>query len=106
MFELTEKAAMVIGGAGYLAKPVCDALAEQGASVAVADYDLDGATELAEKLNAHPAGNRAEAFYVDVRDTNSVHTCLQRVAETFGQLDILVNATYVPHGDQIGRAHV
>ena len=41
MFILTNKPALVAGGAGYLGVPVCKAIAKQGAAVMVADISAD-----------------------------------------------------------------
>ena len=52
MFDLTDKVALIVGGAGYLGEPICKGLAAQGANVVIADiaYDRANATAKAGEL--------------------------------------------------------
>ena len=89
MIDLSEKIALVTGGAKGAGKGICLALAGQGASVAVADIDEQGASEVASELSAR--GPRSVAFEIDVTDRASVDWVVPRVVEEFGKIDILVN---------------
>ena len=83
------KSAVVTGGAGGIGRAVCDALASEGASVAVVDVD-EGAVE--ETVSALRSAHRlpAEGFVVDVRDATSVLALMRDVNEAFGGPYVLI----------------
>ncbi len=83
------KSAVVTGGAGGIGRAVCDALASEGASVAVVDVD-DGAVE--ETVSALRGAHRlpAEGFVVDVRDATAVVALMRDVNEAFGGPYVLI----------------
>jgi NAD(P)-dependent dehydrogenase (short-subunit alcohol dehydrogenase family) len=64
--------------------------AREGASVVVADIDVDGGSEVATSLDALGA---ADASFVatDVADRSAVHAMVDAAVSRFGGLDILVN---------------
>lgn len=93
LFGLDGRVAVVIGaGAGGLGARAATALAEHGATVAVADLPGDGA-RLAETASACGAGTRTHA--VDVTDESSVRDLADRVVADHGRVDIVVNAAGV-----------
>ena len=63
------------------------ALAEQGASLLVADVDFDAVERLAGELGE----GRAVAFRADVSDLSEVDRMVEQCAATYGSVDILVN---------------
>jgi NAD(P)-dependent dehydrogenase (short-subunit alcohol dehydrogenase family) len=89
-FDLTDRTALVTGGAGLLGKEFCRTLAEAGAAVVVADLNEDAAIEEAESLLKE--GFRALGIRTDVTDRGSVSRVVESALETFGRLDILVNS--------------
>ena len=87
--DLRDRTALVTGGASGIGRGICLALAEQGASVAVADINLEGAeTVVAEVANE---GVRTLATAVDVTNKKSIEEMVTQVMDRWGQLDILVN---------------
>lgn len=86
---LSGRVIIVTGGAASLGKSICETLAEQGASVVIADRDGAAALQL-EKLIAG-GGGKALAVEVDVLDPSALQRLLDRTVETFGQVDGLVN---------------
>ena len=98
MFRLDEKVAVVAGGAGYLGRAVCRGMIEQGASVVVSDLDQKRAESFVEELSAGEFMGRCLALSLDLRKKESVAGLIDDVAKKLGRLDILVNATYAPHG--------
>jgi len=85
-FEITGKVAVVTGGAGVLCAAMCRELAAAGAKVAVLDLRLDPAESLAADL-----GNGSIGLACNVLDKASVEAAAQKVMDTFGRVDILIN---------------
>lgn len=67
--SLSGRLAVVTGGASGIGEAVCLVLAEEGATVVVADKQLEAARKVAASL---PGGARHQAVYVDVGDSDSV----------------------------------
>ncbi len=89
MFDLTGRAALVTGGGSGIGRSICAGLAENGADVAVADLNLDGARETVEMLGKY--GRKAFAIKADVTKATEVESMVQQVVANFGKLDIAVN---------------
>lgn len=87
-FDLTGRVAIVTGGAGLLGRQHSEALAEAGAHVVVAD--LADAETVAEAVGK-ASGRCCLGIRTDVADLASVSALVERTAEAFGRLDILVN---------------
>lgn len=83
--EFMDRVALVTGGASGIGRAVARAFTSQGARVAVADVDADGA----EKVVAD--AGRGLAVAVDVTDTDSVRAGVDRVLAAWGRIDVLVN---------------
>lgn len=86
MFRLDDKIALVTGAARGIGAATARTLARQGARVAVADLDQDGAKNIANEI-----GNGAEAFRADLSNVEECKALTAVVAGRFGRLDILVN---------------
>ena len=87
---LEGKVAVVTGGACGLGRAICEALAEAGARIAVADIDADGAQAVASALTERFDG-RHIAVASDVSSKASVDSMIGATVEAFGRVDILVN---------------
>ena len=83
------KVAVVTGGGGALCSIIAEALAENGASVAILDIRKDAAQTVASRI--HEKGGKAIAVRADVTDRASVEEASRTVLEAFGTVDILVN---------------
>jgi NAD(P)-dependent dehydrogenase (short-subunit alcohol dehydrogenase family) len=89
LFDLTGKVAVITGGAGGIGTVYGRAIAEAGASVALADLNGDAAVAAAAELEAD--GFSAMGVQVDITDPVSANAMAARVVERFGGIDILVN---------------
>ena len=89
--RLAGKIAIVTGGAQGFGKGIAEAMAAEGAFIAVADLNLEGALVCAGELNAEYGEDTAMAVEVDVSDEASVERMVQETVLSFGGLDILVS---------------
>ena len=87
-FRLDGRHALVTGGASGIGEHTVRALAGAGASVIVADLNLEGAKTLAQTL-----GEAVSAVQIDVTDPASI----RQVFESLDRLDILVNNAGIAH---------
>jgi NAD(P)-dependent dehydrogenase (short-subunit alcohol dehydrogenase family) len=85
-FSIKYQVAVVTGGTGVLCESMCRALADEGAKVAVLGRRKDRVESLAEEL-----GSDAIGVTCDVLDKQSLATAAQKVLDTFGRVDILIN---------------
>jgi len=84
--RVKDKVALVTGGANGLGKGDCERLAEEGATVIVADIDADGAKAVADAI-----GGGAIRRELNVADEEVWQSLYADIEERFGRLDILVN---------------
>jgi NAD(P)-dependent dehydrogenase (short-subunit alcohol dehydrogenase family) len=89
MRRLEDKIALVTGAGAGIGRAVAETFAREGARVVVADRDGEAAREVADSITK--SNGAAEAETVDVTDTEQVKALMQRLAEKFGRLDVLVN---------------
>lgn len=90
LFSLKGKTALVTGGTGVLGGAMALALAEAGANVAVLGRREHKLQEMVKKIKQEEVEGLALA--ADVRDSGQLETANQKLLDTFGKLDILVNA--------------
>jgi 3-oxoacyl-[acyl-carrier protein] reductase len=83
---LTDRVALVVGGAGGIGAAIAEAFCIEGATVVVADRSAKAAQETAQAIGA--AGSVA----MDVTAQASVDAAAQEVLATHGRIDILVNS--------------
>jgi 3-oxoacyl-[acyl-carrier protein] reductase len=84
-----DKVAIITGAGQGIGEGYARALAAEGASVAVADLNMERAGRVAKEIEA--AGGRAIAVRVDVADPGSADAMAATVTEAFGGIDFLVN---------------
>ena len=90
LFSLEGKNALVTGGGRGLGRTMAQALAEAGASVAVASREEAVCAVAAREIEVS-TGCRALGTKLDVSDKESVDALVKKVSEAFGSIDILVN---------------
>jgi 2-hydroxycyclohexanecarboxyl-CoA dehydrogenase len=89
MFELTDKVAIVTGGAVGIGRGIALALAGQGADIAIADISPEQASDTLAEIEK--LGRRAVVIKCDVTRKEEVDRMVQEVLDTLGKIDILVN---------------
>ena len=87
--SLTDRCAVVTGGAQGFGYAIARRLAEAGAYVVIADRNREGADRAASKLAA--LGYDVGAHEVDISDPASVEAMIETAASHTGRVDILVN---------------
>lgn len=88
-FRLDRQVALVTGASKGIGWDVAKALANAGASVAVAARDVDALQQLAAEIRSD--GGKALVVELDVRDVGQIGEAFGRVRMHFGSLDVLVN---------------
>lgn len=81
--------AIVTGAGRSLGKAIAEALHERGYSIAVTDYDLDVAVDVARQLS--PNGSTAKPYRLDVQSKSNIEAIFGQVAHEMGQPEVLVN---------------
>ena len=87
--DLSGKSAIVTGSGSGIGREIALTLAEHGASVTLADVNLDGAQAVAAEIDG--AGGSARAVQVNVTDSGQVDSMVAAAADAYGKVDALVN---------------
>jgi 3-hydroxybutyrate dehydrogenase len=96
--QLDGKTAIVTGGAGGIGAEIVRAFAREGASVCIADLDLEAAQRLADAVGG---ASRAIAVRMDVTDEFDVQRGVDAAAAKLGGIDILVSNAGIQRLDEI-----
>ena len=89
MFKLDGRVALVTGGGRAIGLACVEALAEAGAKVIIADFDVKVAAEGQAAMKAK--GHDVETVIMDVTKTDQVNKVADDVVKRHGKIDILVN---------------
>ena len=98
--KLTDKTALVTGGAHGIGKALCERFAREGAAVAVTDIDLEAAIAVAGAIVE--AGGRAVALACDVTREAAVRAAVEATEKELGPVDVLVSNAGFGYGDGPG----
>ncbi len=94
--RLKDQVAIVTGGGQGIGRAYALRFAREGASVVVADINLEGAQAVAAEAAA--LGVPTAAVRVDVSDEASCAALAAAAVERFGRIDVLVNNAAIFHG--------
>jgi NAD(P)-dependent dehydrogenase (short-subunit alcohol dehydrogenase family) len=89
-FQLTNRRALVTGGARGLGRVMADALAEAGADVAITSRTIASAQDAAVEI-ARATGRKVVGLEADVSRAGDVTRLVDQAEESLGGIDILVN---------------
>ena len=102
MIDLSDKIAVVTGAAQGIGLAIAETLAQQGAHMVIADIQEEKAEAVAKEIGAN-TGQQAIAVKVDVVDSASTKSMIDRAMDGFGRVDILVNNAGVLRDNQLVR---
>lgn len=96
--RLTGKVAIITGGASGIGRATVQKFAREGASVLVADINLDAATAFVAELESGGFKGRFAATRVDVSDYAQMQAMVQTAVDTLGPIDMIFNNAGIAGG--------
>ncbi|HOX71720.1 MAG: 3-hydroxybutyrate dehydrogenase [Dokdonella sp.] len=87
--QLEGKVALITGAASGIGKRIAEVYAKNGATVAIADLNLDGAQATAAEIES--AGGKALGVAMNVTDETEVDAGVAEVIGKLGKVDILIS---------------
>ncbi len=99
--RLTGKIAVVTGAAQGFGLGITESLLAEGATVVLADLNVDGASAQAERLSAQYGSGRALAVRVDVSNPESQADAVHEVVTRLGGLDVFISNAGVLRADGV-----
>ncbi|MFD1449049.1 SDR family oxidoreductase [Oceanobacillus profundus] len=85
-FNITDKVAVITGGASGIGRAIAELYIEKGAKVAIFDLK-DDVNEVAKEISIE----KAMGIKCDITDNESMDSAIYEVKDKFGKIDILVN---------------
>ena len=95
--SLADRKALVTGAARGIGRATAERFAEEGAWVACADIDAEGANETANTIQQRTG--KAIAIELDVTDSDSFNEAMDKTTSAFGGFDVLFNNAGIAGGD-------
>jgi 3-oxoacyl-[acyl-carrier protein] reductase len=93
--RLQGRVAAITGGALGIGRATALLFAEEGATVALGDVQLEAAEKVAQEINRR--GGKAIAIALDVGDAAQVQAFVDRVVGEFGRLDVMFANAGIAH---------
>ncbi len=90
LMDLTDRVALVTGGAGHIGSAICCTLAELGANVVILDVNKDDCELLSAHINRKYL-SKSFPLAIDLSQEKEIGLVADIVSRQFGRLDILVN---------------
>lgn len=101
MRGLRGKVAAVTGAGSGIGQAAAIRLGEEGCTVAVLDWNAEGAETTAARITG--AGGQAVAIKADVSNEAEVEAAFRQIVETLGRLDILVSNAGIFSAERDGK---
>jgi len=102
MNRLKDKVALIAGGASGIGRSAAMLMAQEGASVAVADVNDDGGASVVASIEQ--TGGKSRFFHLDVRSEDDWSKAVDGALNTFGRLDVVVNSAGILIGGSVEEA--
>lgn len=87
--RVSDKVAVITGGAGAIGSAAAVLLAREGAKVVIADIDAPGCERVTSQIQS--SGGEATAAIIDLRNEDEIRGAIDVACERYGGLDILFN---------------
>lgn len=94
--KLKNKVAIITGGGSGIGRATARLMAQEGASIVVADLDAEAGSETAQQIKVD--GGKAITVVTDVTNANQVEALVQKTVAEFGTLDIMHNNAGISGG--------
>lgn len=88
--SLKGKSCIVTGGASGIGEAVARIYAQNGAKVAMIDFDRERLARISDEIKAD--GGTVLPIYADVCEEETVRSFFKQVNDTFGSIDVVVNS--------------
>ncbi|WP_219837570.1 SDR family NAD(P)-dependent oxidoreductase [Paenibacillus sp. R14(2021)] len=88
--NLSGKTAIVTGGSRGIGRAIAEGLAQSGADIAITARTESEVRQAAEEI-AQATGRQTLGLVCDVTNRSSIEAAVERIAEHFGKIDILIN---------------
>ena len=101
LMQMKNKSVLVTGGASGLGKAIAERRLKEGASVIIADLNLENAKAAAQEMTS--LGEKVYPLAMDVSQEDQVDKGVRQIVETHGPIDILVSNAGIQHIDPIDQ---
>lgn len=101
MIDLTNKVAVVTGGAKGIGKSVSKLLAKQGAIVHILDLDKENGELTSQEINN--SKGKATFHHCDLTEHETIGNIFKQIYDQFGRLNLLVNNAAISHIGDVGN---
>ena len=91
-FSLEDNIAVITGGAGLIGEQFCIACGQAGATVIIAENNIELGKRLEEKLNKESI--KAECVHMDITSAESLDNSIEYILEKYKKIDIWINNAY------------
>ncbi len=103
MINLSDKTAIITGGASGIGRAICEIFAELGAYVYALDLDLDAAEKLAKSIRKK--GNNATALLADVTSYGDIRRIINKINDQ-RPINILINNAGIAHVGNVENTRI
>jgi NAD(P)-dependent dehydrogenase (short-subunit alcohol dehydrogenase family) len=102
--KLKDRVAVITGSASGIGRASAVEFAKEGATLVLADLNLDGARETVKQIES--AGGRSVAIKTDVSAAESVQDLVEQTLHAFGRVDVLFNNAAIQVNKTVGDTTV
>lgn len=99
--KLKDKISIITGAASGIGKEIAFEYAKEGATVIIADLNIDAAKAVA--LEIEQKGGKSHAVAMDVTNEEQVNNTIEEVFNKYGRIDILISNAGIQHIDPIDQ---
>lgn len=89
LFSLEGKTVIMTGAAGAIGGELSKGLAEVGANMILADYNMEGLKKVEAEIKE--TGNLADSYEINMLDLDSLRSFADKVIEKHKKIDVLIN---------------